>query len=447
MMSMIVVSQLFAQSQRVSGKITDEAGQAVPGASILEKGTTNGSVSDANGDYALNVAGPNAVLVISFIGYKSQEINVGGRTTIDVKMDQDVTALQEVIVTGYTSERKQDLVSAVSQISAANTVAIPVSNVEQAMQGRVAGVIVQTSGQPGAPSQVRIRGFGSFGGNAPLYIVDGVPTFDVSNVNPYDIESTTVLKDAGAASIYGARAAAGVIIYTTKHGKNDGKTRVDFDMSTGLNFPGDGISMLKGGKITPTLVEPWYHPSIFVYDRSRQEWIVFDHNLKNPQVNPVDPSVAIAPYLVCPTNDNKLLVFDKADNSVKKVNRFTNESLFEFTIDTTKLAKAPDFIFLREYQNMIFLLDKNSGIWVYNNIGKLVNSIQVAGLEGFGFYGEEIFFLRDGVLTLFDLYTEKTRQIPLEKAYRQSYITDERVISIDNYSRVSLCQFIDTPKG
>lgn len=207
------------------------------------------------------------------------------------------------------------------------------------------------------------------------------------------------------------------------------------------------LASLKGGKITPTLVEPWYHPSIFVYDRSRQEWIVFDHNLKNPQVNPVDPSVAIAPYLVCPTNDNKLLVFDKADNSVKKVNRFTNESLFEFTIDTTKLAKAPDFIFLREYQNMIFLLDKNSGIWVYNNIGKLVNSIQVAGLEGFGFYGEEIFFLRDGVLTLFDLYTEKTRQIPLEKAYRQSYITDERVISIDNYSRVSLCQFIDTPKG
>ncbi len=244
-MTMIVVSQLFAQSLRVSGKISDEAGQPVPGASILERGTTNGTVSDANGDYALSVGSSNAVLVVSFIGYKSQEINVGGRNTIDVKMEQDVTALQEVVVTGYTSERKQDLVSAVSQLSAANTVAIPVSNVEQAMQGRVAGVIVQTSGQPGATSQVRIRGFGSIGtSNAPLYVVDGVPTFDVSNLNPYDIESTTVLKDAGAASIYGARAAAGVIIYTTKHGKNDGKTRVDFDMSTGLNFPGNGISML-----------------------------------------------------------------------------------------------------------------------------------------------------------------------------------------------------------
>ncbi len=243
-MAMIVSSQLFAQSLQVSGKITDEAGQGVPGASILEKGTTNGTVSDANGDYTLNVAGSNAVLVISFIGYKTQEISMNGRSTIDVKMEQDVTALQEVVVTGYTSERKQDLVSAVSQLSAANTVAIPVSNVEQAMQGRVAGVIVQTSGQPGSTSKVRIRGFGSLGNNAPLYIVDGVPTYDVSNLNPYDIETTTVLKDAGAASIYGARAASGVIIYTTKHGKNDGKTRVDFDMSTGLNFPGNGISML-----------------------------------------------------------------------------------------------------------------------------------------------------------------------------------------------------------
>src|SRR4029078_7291915 len=112
-----------------------------------------------------------------------------------------------------------------------------VSNVEQALQGRVAGVQVTTSGQPGASSQVRIRGFGSLGNNLPLYIVDGVPTYDVSNINPYDIQTTTVLKDDGAASIYGARAAAGVIVYTTKHGKNDGKTRIDFDMSTGLNYP------------------------------------------------------------------------------------------------------------------------------------------------------------------------------------------------------------------
>ncbi len=243
-MLMIIATQMHAQSLRVGGKVTDETGSGVPGASILEKGTANGTVSDANGDFAISVGGANATLVVSFIGFKSQEVNVGGRTTIDIKMEQDITSLQEVIVTGYSSERKQDLVSAVSQLSAANTVAIPLSNVEQALQGRVAGVIVQTSGQPGAQSQVRIRGFGSFGGNAPLYVVDGVPTYDVSNINPTDIESTTVLKDAGAASIYGARASAGVIIYTTKHGNYDGKTKIDFDMSTGLTFPGSGISML-----------------------------------------------------------------------------------------------------------------------------------------------------------------------------------------------------------
>lgn len=241
---MLACSQSFAQSLRVSGKISDEAGQPVPGASVVEKGTANGTVTDANGDYSLTVSGPSATIAFSFIGYKTQEIAVSGRSVIDVSLQADVTSLQEVIVTGYSSERKQDLVSAVSTISNEKTVSIPVSNVEQAIQGRIAGVIVQTSGQPGAPSQVRIRGFGSLNNNAPLYIVDGVPTYDVSNINPYDIESTTVLKDAGAASIYGARAASGVIVYTTKHGKNDGKTRIDFDMSTGLNYPGTGVKML-----------------------------------------------------------------------------------------------------------------------------------------------------------------------------------------------------------
>lgn len=243
-MLMIVSSQLFAQSLRVSGSVKDESGQPVPGANILEKGTTNGTVADSDGKFAISVSKADATLVFSFIGYKTVEVSTNNNSEINVTMEADITALEEVVVTGYGSERKADLVSAVSQISSANTIAIPVSNVEQAIQGRIAGVLVQTSGQPGAASQVRIRGFGSFGGNAPLFIVDGVPTFDVSNINPYDIESTTVLKDAGAASIYGARASGGVIVYTTKHGKYDGTTKVDFDMSTGLNFPGSGIAML-----------------------------------------------------------------------------------------------------------------------------------------------------------------------------------------------------------
>jgi TonB-dependent starch-binding outer membrane protein SusC len=234
----------YAQQKSVSGTVTDEAGQAVPGINIVEKGTSNGTATDSNGKYSLNVSGENSVLIFSFIGYKSQEVTVAGRSTVDVAMEPDITSLQEVVVTGYTSERKHDIVAAVSTISAKNTMAIPVSNVEQAIQGRVAGVQVITSGQPGAASQVRIRGFGSFTSNAPLYIVDGVPTYDVSDINPNDIETTTILKDAGAASIYGARAASGVVVYTTRHGKNDGKIRVNYDMSVGFTSPGKGLDVL-----------------------------------------------------------------------------------------------------------------------------------------------------------------------------------------------------------
>jgi TonB-linked SusC/RagA family outer membrane protein len=236
-------SLALAQNSTVSGTVRDETGAGMPGVNVVIKGTQNGTVTDATGAFTLQVPS-DAVLVFSFIGYKTFEEPVNARTSIDVALTSDLVNLEEVVVTGYASERKQDIVSAVSTLSAANTVALPLPNVEQAIQGRVAGVQVTTSGQPGAPSQVRIRGFGSLGSNAPLYIVDGVPTYDVSNINPYDIETTTVLKDAGAASIYGARAASGVVVYTTRHGKYDGTTRIDLDVSSGLNFPGKGVSLL-----------------------------------------------------------------------------------------------------------------------------------------------------------------------------------------------------------
>jgi len=237
-------ASVFAQGIRVAGVVTDENSSPVPGVSILERGTTNGTTSDNDGKYSINVSSPNAVLVFSFIGYTTQEISVNGQTSLAVNLAPDITSLQEVVVTGYTSERKQDIIAAVSTISSKNTTAIPVSNVEQAIQGRVAGVQVITSGQPGAASQVRIRGFGSFTSNVPLYIVDGVPTYDVSDINPNDIETTTILKDAGAASIYGARASSGVIVYTTKHGKRDGKVTVTYDMSIGMSLPGKGLDVL-----------------------------------------------------------------------------------------------------------------------------------------------------------------------------------------------------------
>src|SRR5258708_4765837 len=150
-----------AQQRQISGIVKDDTGAAIPGVNVLLKGTSNGTNTDSDGKFSINISDESAVLVISFIGFTTQEISVANRTTIDVGLTPDVKSLQEVVVTGYASERKQDIVSAISTLSAARTVAVPVPNVEQALQGRVAGVTVFTSGQPGAPSQVRIRGFGS----------------------------------------------------------------------------------------------------------------------------------------------------------------------------------------------------------------------------------------------------------------------------------------------
>ncbi len=237
------ISSLYAQNA-VSGTVTDENGNPLPGVSILVKGTTNGTSSDNDGKYTLSVPS-DAMLVVSFIGYKSQEVAVGSRSNISISMEPDIAALQEVVITGYTTEARRDVSGAVSTVKAKDLTAIPSGNVEQQLQGRVAGVTVVTNGQPGTTSQVRVRGFGAFGGNEPLYIVDGLPVGSTDFLNPDDIESTTVLKDASSASIYGARAANGVIVYTTKKGsRTGGKIHITFDGMYGFTNPGKGQEML-----------------------------------------------------------------------------------------------------------------------------------------------------------------------------------------------------------
>ena len=244
-LTMLVSVPLYAQSVRVSGTIIDDTGQAVPGVSVLEKGTANGTTSDNDGKYTINVGSANSTLVFSFIGYKSKEVPVNNQSSIDVSMDPDVTALDEVIVTGYSVDKRRELTGSVSTVKSKDLTFAPTGNVEQMLQGRVPGVTVITNGQPGTSSQIRIRGFGGFGGNQPLYVVDGVPTQDVSFLNPDDIETTTVLKDAASASIYGARAASGVIVYTTKRGKKGQKLNVTYDNMFGFTSPGKGQDMLK----------------------------------------------------------------------------------------------------------------------------------------------------------------------------------------------------------
>jgi len=221
----------YAQKVSVSGTVTDESGQPAPGVSVIEKGTTNGTATDTQGKYVLNVADANATLVFSFIGYKTQEVGVGGRTAVDLTLQPDVTSLQEVVVTGYTEQRKRDITGAVTVIDADQLNSNRSANLGQKLAGRAAGVTVSTSGQPGEGSNINIRGISSFGSNDPLVVVDGIQIQGdkaLNAINPNDIESMQVLKDAAAASIYGARASAGVIVVTTKQGKA-GKTKLTYD--------------------------------------------------------------------------------------------------------------------------------------------------------------------------------------------------------------------------
>ena len=232
-----VVELEDAVQSTVTGTVTDEQGTPLPGANVVVKGTTNGTQTDFDGNYTLEVEG-GATLVFSYLGFVTSEVAVNGNSTVNATMAEDAAALDEVIVTGYATETKRETTAAVSIVKAEDLAAIPSGNVEQQLQGRVAGVTVLTNGQPGTTSQIRIRGFGAFGGNEPLYVVDGVPVQNTEFLNPDDIATTTVLKDASAASIYGARAANGVIVYTTKQGsRSKRKTRMTLNIASGVSDP------------------------------------------------------------------------------------------------------------------------------------------------------------------------------------------------------------------
>jgi len=228
----------FAQQITIKGQVTSAEGEALPGVTVVVKSTVTGTITDIDGNYTLSVPSQSSVLSFSFVGYKTQEVTVGTQTTINVALEADVLGIDEVVVTGYSVQRKRDLTGAVGIVEAEELKAQPTGNVANQLQGRTSGVTVIGSGEPGETSKVRIRGFSSFENNDPLYIVDGVPTQDISNLNPNDIASMSVLKDAGAASIYGSRASNGVIVVTTKRG--DVGVKVTYDMYYGVQDPGKG---------------------------------------------------------------------------------------------------------------------------------------------------------------------------------------------------------------
>ena len=231
----------FAQGRKVSGRVTDSGdGTGVPGASVLIKGTTTGVATDANGNFSMDVSS-NATLVVSFVGYKTQEVIVGNQNVVNIALQTDAQALSEIVVTGYQQLRKKDITGAVTVVNAEELASVKSSSFIQNLAGRAAGLTVSTSGKPGDATNIRIRGISSFTSNDPLYVIDGVPTVDKyqNTINANDIESIQVLKDASAASIYGSRASNGVIVITTKSGKS-GKTKMSYDGSIGFANPVKG---------------------------------------------------------------------------------------------------------------------------------------------------------------------------------------------------------------
>src|SRR5690606_12401724 len=239
--------QALAQSRSVTGTVTDGAnGDALPGVSIVVRGTSTGTISDANGQFSIQVSSDEDVLVLSFVGYTKAEIPVAGKTNITIALTPDVTTLEELVVVGYGEQKKSVVTGAISSVKADDIAGQPISRVEQAIQGRTSGVIVaQNSGQPGSSATIRVRGITTLNGNDPLWVVDGVVVDNggIGYINSSDIESIEVLKDASSQAIYGARAATGVILITTKKGKA-GRMAVDYTGFYGTSAPARRLDLL-----------------------------------------------------------------------------------------------------------------------------------------------------------------------------------------------------------
>ncbi|WP_010528498.1 TonB-dependent receptor [Thermophagus xiamenensis] len=241
----------------IRGRVTNEEGEPIPGATVAVKGTTIGTITDMDGNYSLTIPADAEVLVFSFVGMKTVEVTIGDQTQIDVALSEDMVGLDEVLVVGYSVQKKSTLTGAVSPVSVGDMEKRRVAELGQALQGQVAGVqVTQSTGAPGDEINIRIRGEGTIGSNDPLYIVDGVPTRELSFLNPADIESMTVLKDASAAAIYGSRASAGVIIITTKNGAA-GKSEFDINYYRGVQFAANLPDLLNAEQYLDVLEKAW----------------------------------------------------------------------------------------------------------------------------------------------------------------------------------------------
>ncbi|MFO7573626.1 MAG: TonB-dependent receptor [Bacteroidales bacterium] len=341
------------QQLRITGKVTDPSGEALPGVNILEKGTLNGAISDASGNFAISVASANSVLTFSFVGYITREVVVGAQTSITVSLAEAVSALDEIVVVGYSTQARKSLTGSVSTVNAAAISESTSTNPIQRIQGKVAGVTILNQHTPGAGATIRIRGMTTINDSNPLYVVDGVPG---GTYSPNDVETITILKDAAAQSIYGARAANGVVLITTKGGRKNQKVSFNVNVRQGVNVPGKFYDLLN--------TQEW----------GEMLWLEAKNagvpNYTHPQYG--SGATPVVPYYIFPTAgvqgdpradlelyDNKLAIEDGTDTylitraSVPGTDWYgeatRNASYKEYTMDIAGGSQNTSYAFLMGY--------------------------------------------------------------------------------------------------
>lgn len=267
-----------AQERQVTGRVMAQdkgagSSEGLPGVNIAIKGTSRGTTTDVSGNYAISVPDGGSTLVFSYIGYEPQEIAIGSSSVIDVNMVPSINNLNEVVVVGYGTQQRRDVTGSISSVKSEDIKSLPVTGLDQALQGRAAGVqITQNNAEPGGSVSIRIRGVGSVNGSEPLVVVDGLPMGgSLNSINPNDIESIEILKDASAAAIYGSRAANGVVLVTTKRGKA-GETRVELDTYFGVQSAARTIPVLSGPEFAMLANEAYTNSSTPANRRLNPAW-------------------------------------------------------------------------------------------------------------------------------------------------------------------------------
>ncbi|MEI6865208.1 TonB-dependent receptor [Flavicella sp.] len=262
---LICTQSVFSQTKSISGVVTDESNSPLPGVSVLVIGTSIGVTSDFDGNFTIPNISASSEIEVSYVGMETQIIKVGSQTQINISLKESAESLSEVVVIGYGTTSRKLVTGAISSVSAETIVSRPITSVDQALQGNASGVTVSNAGSPGSTPQVQIRGLGTFGNSQPLYVIDGVVSGGISEINPNDIESIDILKDASTAAIYGSRASNGVVMITTKKGRV-GKTKISVDTYISTQSVSKKLDLLNSAQFETFASETYGLPNRYTVD-------------------------------------------------------------------------------------------------------------------------------------------------------------------------------------